>query len=69
MAYTQADLETIQRAIATGSTQLKFRSPDGTERMQTFQSLADLRRIEGEIIRALSGPRHRQTIIIGCKGV
>ena len=49
MAYTQADLATIEATIKTGS--LKVRYSDGRE--VTFRSLADLRSLRDEMRREL----------------
>jgi hypothetical protein len=50
MAYTQTDLEAIRTAIASGV--LKVRYADGSE--VTYQSLADLLKVEQRIECALA---------------
>jgi hypothetical protein len=60
MAYTQADLDALQEAIATGAMTVKFGSgPDSRE--VTYRSLADMRAIEANIIAAIT-PAARQPI-------
>lgn len=44
MAYTQADLDAIQEALASGALTVKHR-----DRQVTYRSLAELERVEAKI--------------------
>ena len=44
MAYTQADLDAIQKAVASGALTVKHR-----DRQVTYRSLAELERVEAKI--------------------
>lgn len=52
MAYAQADLDAIRKAIATGANKVRF--ADGRE--VTYRTLADMRSIEADIAAALAPP-------------
>lgn len=69
MAYTQADLDRIKRAIARGETEVRQ-----GDRMVQFRSVDDLlkvqRAIEDEIAAAAGGQtRSRSSLIRARKGV
>lgn len=59
MAWTQTDLDRINRAIATG--ELTVRMADG--KLVTYRSIMELERaralIKGELDAATATPRHR----------
>lgn len=70
MAYTQADLDVIRAAIATGATTVRF--PDG--KFIEYRSLADMRAIEADIAAEVNADssvstRVRQMRIVACKGL
>lgn len=55
MAWTQADLDNLDRLIATGVKVAEFRSGDRTEKQEfrSYQEMIDLRaRMAGEIARS-----------------
>lgn len=51
MAYSQSDLDALDRAIGTGALKVKF--ADGRE--VTYRSLADMRSIRREMSDAIAG--------------
>ncbi|MEJ0003456.1 MAG: hypothetical protein WDN30_07750 [Pararobbsia sp.] len=57
MAYTQADLNRIQRAIATGELEVQFH-----DRKVRYRSIAELREAQTEIVRALDSQRPSSNI-------
>lgn len=66
MAYTQADLDNIRTAIASGVLQVRYSGPP--ERFITYRSMRELVEAEDRIVRALQTPHNRQTIVVGRKG-
>ncbi len=64
MAYTQADLDAIRTAIATGERTVTF-----SDRMVSYRSMEELLQAEARIVAALSiATRPRQTLIVAGKG-
>ena len=65
MAWTQADLDALNRAIATGAREVEF--ADG--RKVAYRSLADMRSIRDEIAVAVgaAAPRPRVTFAEHCR--
>lgn len=68
MAYTQADLDAIRAAIATGALTVRF--PDG--KYIEYRSLADMQAIESKIageVNTGTTSRVRQLRVVSCKGL
>lgn len=65
MAYTQTDIDNLQKVIASGVLRVRFE--DGRER--TYQSLADmrsaLREIKAEVAGAANGNGIRRNTVAG----
>ncbi|WP_375455725.1 phage head-tail joining protein [uncultured Methylobacterium sp.] len=59
--WTSADLASLDKAIATGATKVRF----ADNREVTYRSLADMRSIRKEIVEALTGsvPIARTTFV------
>lgn len=53
MAYTQAQLEELEAAIASGVLTVKYAGPPARE--QTYQSLDAMRALRASMIRELGG--------------
>jgi hypothetical protein len=58
MAYTQADLDRIQRAIAKGELEVQYH-----DRKVRYRSIAELREAQTEIVRSLDSERPRSRIV------
>ncbi|KAB0657126.1 phage head-tail joining protein [Burkholderia diffusa] len=58
MAYTMADLQRIQLAIAKGELEVQY-----ADRKVRYRSIAELRDAQTEIIRALDGATGRSRLI------
>lgn len=72
MAYTQSDLDAIDRAIATGERVVRFSSPTG-DRTVEFRSINELKTardlIKSELVAA-EGQRRRTVLLYhGGKGL
>ena len=63
MAFSQADLDAVRAAIASGALSVTL---DG--RTVTYRSVAELFAAEQRITSALSGRASRQTLITASKG-
>ena len=64
MAYTQADLDAIRTAIATGERTVTF-----SDRMVSYRSMDELLLAEARIAAALNiSTRPKQTLIFAGKG-
>ena len=57
MAYTQADLDGIQKAIAKGELEVQYH-----DRKVKYRSIGELREAQTEIVRALDQQRPRSRI-------
>ena len=57
MAYTQADLDGIQKAIAKGELEVQYH-----DRKVKYRSIGELREAQTEIVRALDRQRPRSRI-------
>ncbi len=57
MAYTQADLDRIQSAIAKGELEVQYH-----DRKVRYRSIAELREAQTEIVRGLDSERRRSRI-------
>jgi len=57
MAYTQADLDRIQSAIAKGELEVQYH-----DRKVRYRSIAELREAQTEIVRGLDRERPRSRI-------
>jgi len=64
MAYTEAQLEALQRALASGVTRVSYEG-----RSTEYRSLADLRSAIAEIKAELAGRRVRQVRFSTAKGL
>ena len=64
MAYSQADLDAIKAAIASGSVKVKY-----ADREVQYQSLTDLLKIKGLIERELGQGGSRIVYPVHSKGV
>lgn len=64
VAFTQADLDAIQAAIAKGERSVQY-----ADRSVTFRSMDELLQAEARIARALSTGRAKQSIGVTCKGL
>lgn len=62
MAFTTADLEAVQRAIAKGEKTVQF-----SDRSVTYRSMEELLKAEERITAALAG-RNKQTLAYATKG-
>lgn len=62
MAFTTADLEAVQRAIAKGEKTVQF-----SDRATTYRSMEELMKAEAHIAAQLSG-RSRQSLGVATKG-
>ncbi|KVN22710.1 hypothetical protein WJ63_21310 [Burkholderia pyrrocinia] len=58
MAYTRADLDRIQAAIAKGELEVQY-----ADRRVRYRSIAELRDARTEIIRDLNGAAGRSSIV------
>jgi hypothetical protein len=65
LAYTSDDLTAIRTARQRGLRSVQF-----ADRMVMYQSDAEMRQLEQDILRELNGTRHRpkQTIVVADKG-
>ncbi|QRY77537.1 hypothetical protein JVX91_18255 [Pseudomonas sp. PDNC002] len=70
MAYTQSDLDAIDRAIATGERSVRFSSPTG-DRTVEFRSITELKAARDLIKAELaeSPPRRIVRLYHGGKGL
>ncbi len=57
MAYTQADLDRIQKAIAKGELEVQYH-----DRKVKYRSISELREAQTEIVRALDSQTPRSRI-------
>ncbi|MFM0647248.1 hypothetical protein PQR14_23235 [Paraburkholderia bryophila] len=67
MAYTRADLDRIQSAIAKGELEVQY-----ADRKVRYRSIAELREAQTEIVRALNQATPRSRVVRlrhGGKGV
>ncbi|SHL07050.1 phage head-tail joining protein [Paraburkholderia terricola] len=58
MAYTQSELDRIQRAIAKGELEVQYH-----DRKVRYRSIGELREAQTEIVRALDSGRARSRIV------
>ncbi len=58
MAYTQADLDRIQKAIAKGELEVQYH-----DRKVRYRSIAELREAQTEVVRALDSQTPRSRIV------
>lgn len=64
MAYTRADLDCIQSAIAKGELEVQY-----ADRKVRYRSIAELREAQTEIVRALDRVAPRSRIVrLRCSG-
>lgn len=68
MAYTQTDLDTISRAIASGAKIVRFSDGRSAEYQTTSEMLQAKADIEGELLKNSSTPIVRQIRIISRSG-
>lgn len=69
MAWSQEDLDTLQRAIATGVRSVTFADGRRTEYQNTDQMLAAVKMMRGEIAAAANaGARRSRRVIVGRVG-
>lgn len=67
MAYTQADLEALQAALAKGEKRVSF--GDKTVEYRSIEELqAAIRTVEAEIARSVGAPAKRQIRVTTAKG-
>lgn len=66
MAWTQTQLEALERAIATGSRRLEYGSGD-TKRVQEFHSLDEMMKLRDQIRTelGLAPPRRSVAVVYG----
>ncbi|MFJ3259854.1 phage head-tail joining protein [Pseudomonas sp. NPDC086581] len=72
MAYTQSDLDAVDRAIATGERTVRFSSPTG-DRTVEYRSINELKTardlIKAELAAADTPPRRVVRLYHGGKGL
>lgn len=61
MSYTQDDLDSLKKAIATGAKSVQFGSGDNAHRTE-FRNLADMIATKAMIEAELSAPRFTSTV-------
>lgn len=54
MAWTQAEIDTLKAAVASGVLTVRFVGGNGVERMVTYQSLAEMRDLLAEMQGAVA---------------
>ena len=59
MAYSQQQLDAIERAIATGSTRVRYTDASGTKEVE-YRSLEDMISVAREMRTQLGGTKRRR---------
>jgi NADH dehydrogenase FAD-containing subunit len=67
--FSSADLDAINRAIASGTLTVRFSTPGGADRSITYRSLDELLAIKRQILESIGSTpaRSRQSLLVGRK--
>ncbi len=63
MAYSQDDIDTLKRAIATGSRKVRYES-GGEVREVTYRTLSEMTAVLGMMERELSGRNASRSMLV-----